>query len=132
MRRGDFENLVGRYLDVELEARGFQLIPQPPADFDDERPAALYEANPDDFGERYPALDGRPGGNDRCVDLWVHLDPTTGSISGDLDGTPIESVAETLGVVDHAGPASDPTDIDVQLQRLAKRVAMALDAARPT
>ena len=35
MRRGDFEDLVRRHLDGELVPRGFTLIPQPPADWDD-------------------------------------------------------------------------------------------------
>src|ERR1700736_5104408 len=74
VRRGDFEDLVRTFLDEELEGRGFRLTPQRPADAEDEKPAAVYEADPDYFAERYPALDGRAGGNVPCVDLWVHLD----------------------------------------------------------
>jgi len=56
MRRGDFEDLVRRHLDGELVPRGFTLIPQPPADWDDDQPRAVYEARPDEFDRRYPAL----------------------------------------------------------------------------
>jgi hypothetical protein len=56
MRRGDFEALVRQHLDRELGPRGFRLTPQPPADWDDPQPCAVYEAEPGDFNRRYPAL----------------------------------------------------------------------------
>ena len=45
MRREDFEDLVRHYLDPELIPRGFRLTPQPPADGNDDTPAAVYEAD---------------------------------------------------------------------------------------
>jgi len=70
MRRGDFEALVRRHLDGVLVPRGFELTPQPPAEWDDEQPRAVYEAAPADFNRRYPAIacDDR-----QCIDLWVVL-----------------------------------------------------------
>ena len=130
MRRGDFEDLIRQCLDIELESRGFRLTPQPPADCNDEKPAAVYEADPDDFGERYPALDARAGGNVRCVDLWVHLDPLTGTITSELEGPSIETLMERLGVMEPAGPSQAPMDTESQLKRLARRIAAVLDAAR--
>lgn len=130
MRRGDFEDLVRRYLDSEVGSRGFRLIPQPPAEWEDEKPQAVYEADPNDFGERYPALDERVGGNVMCVDLWIHLDPGIPSISGDLDGTSIEQLEERFGLRSPKGLGSDPTGVETQLKELARRIAMALDAAR--
>jgi hypothetical protein len=130
VRRGDFEHLVRRYLDMDLESRGFRLTPQPPADWEDEKPSAVYEADPDDFGERYPALDARAGGNVPCIDLWVHLDPVTGQISSELDGPSIETVMERFGVADLAQPISARMDTGTQLKRLAWRIAAVLDAAQ--
>jgi len=130
VRRGDFEDLVRRFLDAELEVRGFRLTPQPPAECDDERPAAVYEADPDDFGERYPALDARAGGNAICVDLWVHLDAPTGAISSELDGPSIEALMERFGVADDTQLISARIDTETQLKRLAWRIAAVLDAAR--
>jgi hypothetical protein len=68
MRRGDFEDLVRRYLDGELTPRGFRLTPQPPADWEDVQPRAVYEAAPADFNRRYPAL---ASDDPRCIDLWI-------------------------------------------------------------
>jgi len=130
VRRGDFEDLVRTFLDEELEGRGFRLTPQPPADAEDEKPAAVYEADPDDFAQRYPALDGRAGGNVPCVDLWVHLDPLTGTISGELEGPSIETLMERFGIADQLAPTSARMDTETQLKRLAWRIAAVLDAAR--
>jgi hypothetical protein len=130
VRREDFEHLVRRYLDIDLESRGFRLTPQPPADWEDEKPWVVYEAHPDDFGERYPALDARAGGNVPCIDLWVHLDPVTGQISSELDGSSIEAVMERFGVADLAQPISARRDTGTQLKRLAWRIAAVLDAAQ--
>jgi hypothetical protein len=132
VRRGDFQDLVQRYLDIELHPRGFRLAPQPPADWDDEKPQVVYEANPDEFGERYPALDIRARGNVPCVDLWVHLDPTTRRIWSELEGTSIESLVERFGVADHAEPAPKSTDTEAQLKSLARNIRNLFDAARRT
>ncbi len=130
MRRGDFEYLVRQYLDGELLPRGFRLTPQPPADWIDDKPAVVYEANPDEFGERYPALDGRASGNIRCVDLWVHLEPSTGEITSELDGTSIETLTVRFGLTDPAESKPMLRDTASQLTRLAWRIAAILDAAR--
>ena len=95
MRRGDFEDLVRRHLDGELVPRGFALTPQPPADWDDAQPRAVYEAEPADFNRRHPAL---ASDDPTCIDLWVELDPTTGRISGALNGPSIQEVTERLGL----------------------------------
>jgi hypothetical protein len=129
VRRGDFEHLVRRYLDTELLPRGFRLVPQPPADADDEKPQALYEADPNEFGQRYPALDGRAGGNVQCVDIWVRLDLATGGVSGDLDGAPIDTIADTIAVMAAADSTPKQVNTEGQLQQLARRIAMALDRA---
>ncbi len=126
MHRGDFENLVRRHLDGALVPRGFELTPQPPADWDDEQPHAVYEAEPADFNRRYPAL----GSDDpRCIDLWIQLDPSTRGISSALDGPSVEEVAERLGL--NRPPTSGPpnTDLELQLTDLSARLAEVLDAA---
>ena len=129
MRRGEFENLLRQALDDELVRRGFRLTPQPPADFDDEKPAAVYEADPDEFGQRYPPLDGRAGGNVRCVDLWVYLDQSTGRITSDLDGASLDTLMARFGVPDRTQPGKFPVDTSSQLSRLSWQIAAILDAA---
>ena len=130
MRRADFENLARLVLDEQLNARGFHLVPQPPGDFLDDRPAALYEADPDDFGVRYPALDRRTGGTTPCVDLWFHLDKTTGNVTSDLDGSPLDNLADQLGLPTPIRPTDVSQDIEHQLARLASRIVAVLDVAK--
>lgn len=127
MRRGDFEALVRRHLDGELRPRGFQLTPQPPADWEDEQPHVVYEVDPADFNRRYPALavDGDP----RCIDLWIQFDPSTGRISSILNGAPVELVTKSLGLT--RPPTSGPpaTALGLQLTDLCARLSDLLDAA---
>jgi hypothetical protein len=127
MRRGDFENLVRRHLDGDLVPRGFHLTPQPPADWDDKQPRAVYEAEPADFNRRYPAL---ASDDPFCIDLWVELDPNTGTIKTALNGPSIEDVTERLGLT--RPPTSGPpnTDLGLQLTDLSARLAEILDAAQ--
>jgi hypothetical protein len=128
MRRGDFEDLVRRHLDGELVPRGFTLIPQPPADWDDDQPHAVYEARPDEFDRRYPALavgDGQP-----CIDLWVQLDPDTGRIGSTLNGPSVEEVSERLGLTRPPTPGPQGPDVGLQLTDLAARLGDLLDAAK--
>jgi hypothetical protein len=128
MRRGDFEDLVRRHLDEALLPRGFALTPQPPADFDDDEPHAVYEAWSDDFNRRYPALAvfGDPG----CIDIWVLLDPRTGRISSRLNGPPLEEVMARLGLSRRPTPGPPGTAIALQLTDLAARLAELLDRAK--
>lgn len=128
MRRGDFEDLVRRYLDAELVPRGFTLTPQPPADWDDDQPHAVYEAQSDDFNRRNPAL--AVGGDPPCIDLWIQLDPSTGRISGTLNGLLLEEVSQRLGLT--RPPTSGPqgTDVGLQLTDLGARLGNLLDAAK--
>jgi hypothetical protein len=128
MRRGDFEDLVRRHLDGELVPRGFTLTPQPPADWNDDQPHAVYEALPVDFNRRYPAL--AVGGDPPCIDLWIQLDPGTGRIRGTLDGPSLDEVSQRLGLT--RPPASGPqgTDVDSQLSDLGARLGDLLDAAK--
>lgn len=121
--------LVQRHLDGALTQRGFRLTPQPPADSDDQRPSAVYEAHPDDFGERYPPLDARVRGNAPCVDLWVHLDPSTGLITSELEGVSPEELLARFRLDDPAQLEPVSRDPDVQLGGLASRIAAILDAA---
>jgi hypothetical protein len=130
VRREDFESLARLALDEQLNACGFHLVPQPPGDFFDDRPAALYEADPDDFGLRYPALDPRIRGITPCVDLWFHLDKATGKVTADLDGTPLANLAEELGLSAPVRPTDVSRDIEHQLSRLASRIVAALDMAK--
>ena len=127
MRRGDFEALVQRHLDGVLVPRGFELIPQPPAEWDDEQPRAVYEAAPVDFNRRYPAI---ACDDPRCIDLWVELDPSTGMIRGALNGPSIEEVTKRLGLT--LPPMSGPpkSDIGLQLTNLAAHLAELFDAAK--
>src|SRR5713101_7259153 len=104
MRRGDFEDLVRRHLDGELVPRGFTLTPQPPADWDDDQPHAVYEARPDEFDRRYPAL--AVGGDPPCIDLRIQLDPRTGKVSSTLNGFLVEEVSKRLGLT--RAPTSGP------------------------
>jgi hypothetical protein len=129
MRRGEFENRLREALDKELTPRGFRLVPQPPADFLDDKPAAVYEADPDEFGPRYPALDSRLTGNTRCVDLWFYLDTPTGRITSDLDGASVESLIEQFGVPALTESPESPEDLDLQLSRLLSQIVAILDAA---
>ena len=129
MRRGDFENLARMALDAQLNSRGFRLVPLPPADFSDDNPMALYEADPNDFGPQYPALDPRIKGITPCVDLWIHLDTSTGKVTSDLDGTPLDSLANQFGV-SRVKPTDVPAEIDYQLSRLASEIVAVLDAAK--
>jgi hypothetical protein len=128
VRRGDFEDLVRRHLDGELVRRGFTLTPQPPADWNDGQPKAVYEALPVDFNRRYPAL--AVGGDPPCIDLWIQLDPGTGRISGSLNGPSVEEVSERLGLT--RPPTSGPqgTDVGLQLIELGARLGDLLDAAK--
>ena len=126
MRRGDFEDLVRRHLDSVLVPRGFTLTPQPPPDWDDEQPRAVYEADPEDFDRRYPAL---AAGDDRpCIDVWIELDPGTGRISGTLEGPSVEELSRRLGLARRtSGP--EATEVGLQLTDLAARLGEILDAA---
>jgi hypothetical protein len=128
MRRGDFEYLVRRHLDDELVPRGFTLIPQPPADWDDDQPTAVYEARPDEFDRRYPAL--AVGGDPPCIDLWIQLDPSIGRINSTLNGPLVEEVSKGLGLT--RPPTSGPpgTDVSLQLADLGARLRDLLDAAK--
>lgn len=119
-----------RHLDSVLEPRGFTLTPQRPPDVNDEQPHAVYEANPGDFNQRYPAL--AVNGDAPCVDLWVQLEPNTGRISAALDGPSLEEVAKRLGLT--TAPMSGPpaTDLSLQLTDLSARLAELLDAAKGT
>jgi hypothetical protein len=128
MRRGDFEDLVRRHLDGELVPRGFTLIPQPPADWDDDQPHAVYEARPDEFDRRYPALAG--GGDSRCIDLWIQLDPRTGRISSTLNGPSVGEVSKRLGLTRPPTSGSRGTDVGLQLTDLGARLRDLLDAAK--
>lgn len=128
MRRGDFENLVRSHLDGELEPRGFTLTPQPPADWDDEQPHAVYEAEPADFNARYPAL--AVGDDARCIDLWVELDPSTGRISSTLEGPSVEEVTQRLGLTRPPTTGPPTTNLGLQLTDLSARLAELLDTAK--
>ena len=129
MRRGDFENRLRGSLDKQLTPRGFHLTPQPPADFFDEKPAAVYEADSDEFGLRHPALDRRLAGNTRCVDLWFHLDKSTGKVISDLDGASLESLMDQLGLPMLPETIEFTEGIDKQLSRLSSQILAILDAA---
>jgi hypothetical protein len=128
VRRGDFEDLIRLHLDGELVPRGFTLTPQPPANWDDDQPRAVYEADPEDFNRLYPAL--AVGGDPPCIDLWIQFDPRTGSVIGTLDGPTVEEVSERLGLT--RAPTSGPfgTDLGMKLADLAARLGDLLDAAK--
>ena len=128
MRRGDFEDLVRRHLDGELVPRGFTLIPQPPADWDDDQPRAVYEARPDEFDRRYPAL--AVGGDPPCIDLWIQLDPSTGRVSSTLSGPLVEEVSKRLGLTRPPTSGHHGTDVGLQLTDLGARLRDLLDAAK--
>ena len=62
-----------------------------------------YEADPEDFNRRYPAIavgDDRP-----CIDVWIELDPGTGRISGTLEGPSVEELCEILDAAGLAPPS---------------------------
>jgi hypothetical protein len=127
MRRGDFENLLRGALDSDLNPRGFHLTPQAPADFIDDTPWAVYEADPNEYGERYPRLDSRDTGNTICVDLRFHLNRSTGRITSDLDGTSLDDIATQFGLPllnEHS-----PEPLDEQLKRLSSQIVAILAAA---
>jgi hypothetical protein len=127
MKRGDFERLVQRHLDAALLPRGFTLTPQAPADVDDPQPSAVYEAKTKDFAHRFPRLAASLS-DAPCVDFWVHLNPTSGKISSELEGPSLEDVMERLGVIDLV--LTENATLEAQLDRLAKSIAAVLDAAR--
>lgn len=127
--RGQFEEQLRHVLDKDLTARGFRLTRQPPGDFDDNKLGAVFETDANEFGERYPLLDGRAGGNTICIDLWFHLDKATGRITSDLDGASLESLMARLGVENGAEPSESLEDADKQLRRLSWQIAAILDAA---
>ncbi len=128
MRRGDFEDLVRRHLDAALVPRAFTLIPQPPADWDDDQPRAVYEARPGEFDRRYPAL--AVGGDPPCIDLWIELNPSTGRISSTLNGPSVEDVSKGLGLTRPPTSGSHGTDVGLQLTDLGARLCDVLDAAK--
>jgi hypothetical protein len=128
MRRGDFEDLVRRHLDGELVPRGFTLTPQPPADWNDDQPRAVYEALPVDFNRRYPAL--AVGGDPPCIDLWIQLDPGTGRISASLDGPSVDEVSKRLGLTRPPTSGPQDTEVGLQLSDLGARLGDLLDAAK--
>lgn len=126
MRRGAFEDLVRRHLDSVLVPRGFTLTPQPPSDCDDEQPRAVYEADPEDFNRRYPAI--AVGSDLPCIDVWIELDPGTGRISGTLEGPSVEELSRRLGLRPSPyGP--EGTEVGLQLTDLGIRLGEILDAA---
>lgn len=129
MRRGDFENLLRRLLDKRLHPRGFHLTPQPPADFFDDKLAAVYEADADEFGQRYPALDGRGTGNTRCIDLWFYLDQSTGKVTSDLDGASLDALMPRFYLPSLPESTESPEAIEAQLSRLVSQILAILDAA---
>lgn len=115
------------HLDGVLVHRGFALTPQPPSNCDDESPRAVYEANPDDFNRRYPAI--ALGGGAPCIDLWIELDSNSGTLRGTLEGTPVGELSRMLGVT---APTSGPagTEVSLQLTGLGARLGEILDAAK--
>jgi hypothetical protein len=130
MRRGYFEELLRRHLDIDLAPLGLHLVPQPPEDVEDANPSAVFEADANEFGQRYPALDNRNRGNTICVDLWIHLDPVTGKFTAELDGAPLEALLDRFGVSDLTASSGAPQDASSQLSLLARRVVSILQAAR--
>ena len=128
MRRGEFENLLRRLLDKELNPRGFTLTPQARADVVSTTLAAVFEANPDQYGERYPALDQRATGNTPCIDLWFHFDQSTGKIRSDIDGTSIDDLMNRFNL--RAPALTRDTDaIEAQVSVLGAQIVAILDAA---
>jgi hypothetical protein len=93
----------------------------------DKQPSAVYEAKTKDFARRFPRLAG-PLSDAPCVDFWVHLNPTAGKISSELEGPSLEDVMRRLGVIDL--PLGENANLETQLDRLAKLIAAVLDAAR--
>ena len=133
MRRGDFEGLVRRHLDGVLVPRGFSLTPQLPADWDDDQPSAVYEARPNEFARRYPAFAPLLASYGEltvpCIDLWVHLDPSSGRITCELEGPSLEARMDELGIRDPSPAEEAPETTAEQLDRLAVQIAAVLDAA---
>jgi hypothetical protein len=88
----------------------------------------VYEARPDEYDRRYPAL--AVGDDQPRIDLWIRLDPGTGRIGSTLNGPSVEEVSKTLGLA--RPPTSGPqgTDVGLQLTDLAARLGDLLDAAK--
>jgi hypothetical protein len=130
MKRGEFEQLVRDHLDDVLRPRGFALTPQPPADVEDEEPAAIYEAVPQDFVRRYPTL-GEGMLDQPCVDLWIKQDRKTGRLICELEGIALVRLLEESHLRDVAAMIKRigvNASLAEQLDALATGLGAALDA----
>ena len=92
----------------------------------DEQPSAVYEAKTKDFARRFPRLAGSLS-DAPCVDFWVHLNPTSGRISSELEGPSLEDVMGCLGVIELA--LGENATLEAQLDRLARSIAAVLDGS---
>lgn len=112
-----------------LTPRGFTLTPQ--GDIDEPEPSAVFEADPDDFGRRYPGFaDSAEDLAGSCIDLWVHYDATTARIRCELEGDDLVQLYRDLG---YDPPSNLPTavsgDHETQLAVWAPALAHLLDTA---
>lgn len=84
-RRRRFDRLVFEMIAPAVAPFGFdtwQLDPSP----DSPRRGILFHADPEPFQARYPHLMSDYGTQEpTCIDLWIHLDEATGSVSVDLE-----------------------------------------------
>lgn len=57
----------------------------------------LYEADPEGFFTRFPALrDAFSPADDLCLDLWVAVDVDRGTVRADLEGRDVSTLAEKV------------------------------------
>ena len=127
-----YETIVREHLDQVLNPRGFRLSSQQGFGVDLEgrvAHAAVYEADPDDYAIRYPALRAKFDGDVPCVDLWVKRDPVSGRLGASLEGDDLlELLAEVGPTSEESSPSESPAnDLERQLNTLGEYIARVLD-----
>jgi hypothetical protein len=135
VRRSDFEAQVRRHLDATLGPRGFTLTPQPPADWEDTMPAAIYEADPKDYELHYPSLRARFNGEVSCIDIWIKSEAVTGRLLCELEGDDLPELLTELGAPAQAERLREVpfgTDVGEQLEEIAKALEYILDSFHRT
>ena len=121
------ERRVARYLDDILQPRGFGLAAQQGFGLLPDGSVAhevIYEADPEDYARRYPALRRRFEGDVPCIDLRINLGDGNQVVSASLE---VDDIWDLLLEIDAPLPRFGQGRLDAQLTDLADSLRRILD-----
>ncbi len=122
-----FEARVRRHLDSTLGPRGFSLTSQRGFMLGPEGRAhhqVIYEANPDFYARRYPALRRRFDGDVPCIDLCIDIGEGDAIRSVRLE---VDDIWDLLMELGEPLPLVAEEGLDAQLSALANTLRFVLD-----